>query len=225
MKIYISSGETEEDSVFKDDPKLKEDCLTDIENLAAYLITKYGEPDIIKCSPYKSAKQTALIMNDMLGKPLEFIDVDTRLADYKMDYVLDIAFSLFSKDKEKHKGKRQLNEINKEFRNLEIRPETFNGETYLGSELGSELDFFTSIYNIPKKESFDSLGKRVENQYKKEKKQSGIIWYITHNCFINKLTEGNTDLNLLNIKNIKDLGKTMDMPDFINFEPLDYIII
>ena len=179
MKIYITHGETEsiENSVFKDDGRLNTESIEVIQNLARYFCIQYGIPSQIKCSPYIKTKHTALIMNDILPSPLDFIDIDTRLSDYR-EGIQQI---------EQEIQEIEIQEIQKEIENTE------QIETIQEIEnIEKDLCFFTSIYNIPKKETVNQFENRIINHQRKNKEKDKIIWYITHTSVIKKLTSDDT---------------------------------
>ena len=175
MKIYITHGETEsiENSVYKDDGRLNTESIEDIQNLARYFCIQYGIPSQIKCSPYIKTKQTALIMNDILPSPLDFIYIDTRLSDYR-EAIKQI------ETRQEIEGIQQIEQIETEEQIQEIE------------QIEKDLCFFTSIYNIPKKETVNQFENRIINHQRKNKEKDKIIWYITHTSVLKKLTLDDT---------------------------------
>jgi len=70
MKIFIRHGHDGSNENYKQDPSLNFDYVDDIKKLTKQLIKKYGYPDIIYCSPFHRARQTAKIMNNIIDVPI-----------------------------------------------------------------------------------------------------------------------------------------------------------
>ena len=68
--------------IFKHDPGITEIGVEKAKIIAKRLIEEYGEPQRIVCSPFRRARETALIMNMACSSPLEEIEVDPSLSEY-----------------------------------------------------------------------------------------------------------------------------------------------
>jgi broad specificity phosphatase PhoE len=83
--IYIRHAEKEfrngEAEIFTHDPGITENGALEAKKVARKLINLWGFPKKIISSPYRRARETALIMNAELLNPLE-IDFDNSLAEY-----------------------------------------------------------------------------------------------------------------------------------------------
>jgi broad specificity phosphatase PhoE len=88
MRIYIRHAEKEYDNGkainYKHDPGITEIGKLGCIETAKELISKYGLPDLIICSPYRRARETANLMNSYLisiGKP-SIIYCDKSISEY-----------------------------------------------------------------------------------------------------------------------------------------------
>jgi broad specificity phosphatase PhoE len=68
MKIFIRHGHDGSNQDYKQDPSLNFSYNDEITQHTKYLIKKYGYPDVIYCSPFHRARQTAKIMNKVFNK-------------------------------------------------------------------------------------------------------------------------------------------------------------
>lgn len=85
--IYIrhadkSYGNINNVEYFKHDPGITEVGVERTKSIASKLIEIYGEPTLIVSSPYRRTRETALVMNSMLKKPLEEIAIDIGISEY-----------------------------------------------------------------------------------------------------------------------------------------------
>jgi len=85
-KIYIRHADKAyknmESEFFKHDPGI---TMTGVErsiSVAKRLVEEYGEPSKIVSSPFRRARETAMIMNTVLKNPLEEILIDNNLSEY-----------------------------------------------------------------------------------------------------------------------------------------------
>lgn len=85
--IYIrhadkSYGNINNVEYFKHDPGITQIGVERTKSIASKLIEIYGEPSLIVSSPYRRTRETALVMNSMLKKPLEEIIIDIGISEY-----------------------------------------------------------------------------------------------------------------------------------------------
>ena len=84
-KIYIRHADkgykNGKSDFFKHDPAITEIGIKRSRVIAQILIQHYGIPTRIICSPYRRARETAIIMNMMLDNPLD-LEVDADLSEY-----------------------------------------------------------------------------------------------------------------------------------------------
>lgn len=85
-KIYIRHADKAyknmESEFFKHDPGITTTGVERSINVAKRLIEEYGQPDKIVSSPFRRARETAMIMNTVLNNPLEEILIDNNLSEY-----------------------------------------------------------------------------------------------------------------------------------------------
>ena len=85
-KIYIRHADKAyknmESEIFKHDPGITTLGVDRSINVAKRLIEEYGPPDKIVSSPFRRARETAMIMNTVLNNPLEEIVIDNNLSEY-----------------------------------------------------------------------------------------------------------------------------------------------
>ena len=85
-KIYIRHADKAyknmESELFKHDPGITKIGVERARNVALKLIEEYGEPSKIVSSPFRRARETAMIMNMALENPFEEIIIDTNLSEY-----------------------------------------------------------------------------------------------------------------------------------------------
>ena len=67
---------------FKHDPGITETGVDRAKNIGMKLIKLYGEPTKIISSPYRRARETSLIMNNVLKNPLDEIVIETDISEY-----------------------------------------------------------------------------------------------------------------------------------------------
>jgi broad specificity phosphatase PhoE len=67
---------------FKHDPGITESGVSRAKHIALELINLYGQPDRIVTSPFRRTRETALVMNSVLNRPLDEIEVDVNLSEY-----------------------------------------------------------------------------------------------------------------------------------------------
>ena len=85
--LYIRHAEkqynnTNDVEYFKHDPGITEIGVERSKKIAQHLISEFGVPTRIVSSPFRRARETALIMNSVLEKPFEEIRIDTTLSEY-----------------------------------------------------------------------------------------------------------------------------------------------
>jgi len=85
-KIYIRHADKQyknmKSELFKHDPGITKFGVERSRKVALKLIEQYGEPVKIVSSPFRRARETAMIMNMMLQNPLEEISIDVTLSEY-----------------------------------------------------------------------------------------------------------------------------------------------
>ncbi len=85
-KIYIrhadKSYKNMESEIFKHDPGITTLGVERSINVALKLVEEYGEPTKIVSSPFRRARETAMIMNMTLKNPFEEILIDVNLSEY-----------------------------------------------------------------------------------------------------------------------------------------------
>jgi len=85
MRIYLRHADKQYDNgkslLFKHDPGITDDGKEQCIQVANNLILKYGLPHIIVCSPYRRARETALMMASILPNDI-IIKCDVRLSEY-----------------------------------------------------------------------------------------------------------------------------------------------
>lgn len=85
-KIYIRHADKQyknmKSELFKHDPGITQIGVERSRKVALKLIEQYGEPVKIVSSPYRRARETAMIMNMTLKNPLEEIIIDTTISEY-----------------------------------------------------------------------------------------------------------------------------------------------
>ena len=85
MRLYIRHAEKEYNNghsiLLKHDPGLTELGRLQAEETCKLLLKLLGRPHVIVCSPYKRARETAIIMAAIIGNDIE-IKCDIRLAEY-----------------------------------------------------------------------------------------------------------------------------------------------
>lgn len=84
-RIYIRHADKEyangDASRFKHDPGITTDSIVKARMVAKHLVNQWGPPDRIILSPYRRTRETAAIMNSVLGKKVP-MHVDTDIAEY-----------------------------------------------------------------------------------------------------------------------------------------------
>lgn len=84
-RIYIRHADKEyangDASRFKHDPGITTDSIAKARMVAKHLVNQWGPPDRIILSPYRRTRETAAIMNSVLGKKVP-MHVDTDIAEY-----------------------------------------------------------------------------------------------------------------------------------------------
>lgn len=85
-KVYIRHADKAyknmEAEIFKHDPGITQIGVERARNVGLQLLKEYGHPTRIVSSPYRRARETAIIMNMILPNPLEDIEVDPNLSEY-----------------------------------------------------------------------------------------------------------------------------------------------
>ena len=85
-KIYIRHADKAyknmESELFKHDPGITQVGVERARNVALRLIKEYGKPTKIVSSPFRRARETAMIMNMTLENPFEEIFIDPNLSEY-----------------------------------------------------------------------------------------------------------------------------------------------
>jgi hypothetical protein len=85
-KIYIRHADKQyknmKSELFKHDPGITQLGVERSRKVAQKLIEQYGEPSKIVSSPFRRARETAMIMNMMLKNPLEEICIDINISEY-----------------------------------------------------------------------------------------------------------------------------------------------
>lgn len=85
-KIYIRHADKAyknmESELFKHDPGITQVGVERARNVALRLIKEYGKPTKIVSSPFRRARETAMIMNMSLENPFEEIFIDPNLSEY-----------------------------------------------------------------------------------------------------------------------------------------------
>lgn len=88
MRIYIRHATKQYDNGksqnYSHDPGITEDAKNDTLDIAKKLISEFGIPNMIICSPYRRARETALIMNSYLESINEkkIIYCDVKISEY-----------------------------------------------------------------------------------------------------------------------------------------------
>ena len=75
----FSNGNSE---YFKHDPGITEIGVERSKKIATELVELYGEPERIISSPYRRTRETSLVMNTMLKRPLDEIEINSDLSEY-----------------------------------------------------------------------------------------------------------------------------------------------
>jgi len=85
-KVYIrhadKSYKNMESELFKHDPGITQVGVERARLVALKLVEEYGPPTKIISSPFRRARETAMIMNMTLKNPFEEIVIDTTLSEY-----------------------------------------------------------------------------------------------------------------------------------------------
>jgi broad specificity phosphatase PhoE len=71
-----------ESELFKHDPGIKSIGVEKSKRVAEKLVAEYGEPVRIISSPYRRARETAMVMNSVLKNPVEEIIIDRNISEY-----------------------------------------------------------------------------------------------------------------------------------------------
>lgn len=85
-RIYIRHADKAyknmESEFFKHDPGITQTGVERAKRVARKLIDEYGIPTKIVSSPFRRARETAMIMNMILENPFEEIEIDINLSEY-----------------------------------------------------------------------------------------------------------------------------------------------
>ena len=85
-KIYIRHADKQyknmDAELFKHDPGIKSVGVEKSKKVAEKLVAEYGEPTKIICSPFRRARETAMVMNSVLKNPVEEIHIDRNISEY-----------------------------------------------------------------------------------------------------------------------------------------------
>jgi len=86
MRIYIRHADKAyknmESEIFKHDPGITQVGVERARKVALKLVEEYGPPTSIVSSPFRRARETAMIMNMTLNNPFEEILIDNTLSEY-----------------------------------------------------------------------------------------------------------------------------------------------
>lgn len=86
MRIYIRHADKAyknmESEIFKHDPGITQVGVERARKVALKLVEEHGQPTSIVSSPFRRARETAMIMNMTLNNPFEEIFIDTNISEY-----------------------------------------------------------------------------------------------------------------------------------------------
>ena len=84
--VYIRHSEKQfrngDSDYFIHDPGITSEGVEKAKKLARKLVKLWGEPMKIVSSPYRRARETSIVMNSVLSKPLEELDIDVNLSEF-----------------------------------------------------------------------------------------------------------------------------------------------
>jgi broad specificity phosphatase PhoE len=84
-RIYIRHADKEyangDANLFKHDPGITSDGISKTKMVANHLLEQWGLPDRIIASPYRRTRETAAVMNSLLGNKVP-MHIDTDVAEY-----------------------------------------------------------------------------------------------------------------------------------------------
>ena len=85
-RIYIRHADKQyknmDSELFKHDPGITKIGVERSKKVAEKLIEQYGEPTKIISSPFRRARETAMVMNSILKTPFEEIVIDNSISEY-----------------------------------------------------------------------------------------------------------------------------------------------